>query len=75
MKYDPKPRMESVVVVGKARFTLLSAYIIRMEWGGRNDAATFAFINRYTPTPPHSVFREGNWTVIKTSAITVSGLC
>ena len=69
---DPNPNPKSVVIVGKARFTLLTTHLIRMEWGGTNNNATFAFINRNTPTPPYNITKDGDWTVIQTSAVKVS---
>ena len=71
-QYDPTPNPKSVVEIGKARFTVLTSHLIRMEWGGSNDAATFAFINRNLPTPVFNVTKDGDWTVIQTSAVKVS---
>ena len=70
--YDPSPNPEAVVQVGKARFTVLTEHLVRMEWGGANDAATFAFVNRHLPTPKFTTSKDGNWTVIQTSAVEVS---
>ena len=72
VQYDPSPNPEAVVQVGKARFTVLTEHLIRMEWGGANDAATFAFVNRNLPTPNFTTTKDGNWTVIQTSAVEVS---
>lgn len=69
--YDPSPNPEAVVQVGKARFTVLTDHLVRMEWGGTNDAATLAFINRNLPTPKFTSSKDGNWTIIKTSAVEV----
>ena len=71
LQYDPKPNPGSVVEVGQARFTVLTSNLIRMEWGGTNDAATFAFINRNLPTPQFNTSKDGDWTVIQTTAVTV----
>lgn len=68
---DPKPNPKSVVEVGQARFTVLTSHLIRMEWGGTNDAATFAFINRNLPTPEFNTSKDGDWTVIQTAAVKV----
>ena len=70
-QYDPKPNPDSVVKVGQARFTVLTSHLIRMEWGETNDAATFAFINRNLPAPHFSTSKDGDWTVIQTTAVTV----
>lgn len=71
LPYDPKPNPGSVVEVGQARFTVLTSNLIRMEWGDTNDAATFAFINRNLPTPQFNTSKDGDWTVIQTTAVTV----
>ena len=70
-RHDPGPNPEAVVQVGKARFTVLTEHLVRMEWGGANDAATFAFVNRNLPTPNFTTTKDGNWTVIQTSAVMV----
>ena len=47
---DPK----AVVVVGNARFTVLTPQLIRMEWaadGKFEDHASFVFLNRRLPVP------------------------
>ena len=67
---DPK----AVVVLGHARFTVLTPQLIRMEWaadGKFEDHASFVFLNRRMPVP---VFEEnltaGDKSVsIKTSAL------
>lgn len=69
--YNPKPNPKSVVEVGGARFTMLTERLVRMEWGGTNDAATFAFINRDLLTPNFNVSKDGDYTVIKTPSLQV----
>ena len=69
--YDPSPNPKAVVQVGKARFTVLTDHLVRMEWGGANDAATLAFVNRNLPTPKFTTSKDGNWTIIQTSAVKV----
>ena len=47
---DPK----AVVIVGNARFTVLTPQLIRMEWaadGKFEDHASFVFLNRRLPVP------------------------
>ena len=47
---DPK----AVVVLGNARFTVLTPQLIRMEWaadGKFEDHASFVFLNRHLPVP------------------------
>ena len=72
INYDPSPNPEAVVQVGKARFTVLTDHLVRMEWGGANDAATLAFVNRNLPKPKFTTSKDGNWTIIQTSAVEVS---
>ena len=57
LQYDPSPNPSSVVKAGKARFTVLTDRIVRMEWGAEVDAATFGILNRNLPSPSfqHSV--------------------
>lgn len=69
--YNPKPNGKSVVEVGGARFTVLTERLVRMEWGGTNDNATFAFLNRDLPTPTYNVSKEGDATVIQTPYVKV----
>jgi alpha-glucosidase len=70
---DPK----ALVVVGKARFTILTPEMIRMEWsanGKFEDHASFVFINRRLPVPKFEVNRStsGSAVVIDTGALTLS---
>ena len=72
VEYDPTPNPKSVVEVAmQARFTLLTPRLVRMEWGGNRDVATLAFVHRNLPAPDYNVSTEGQWTVIRTSALTV----
>ncbi len=56
---DPK----AVVTIGKARFTILTPQLIRMEWsadGNFEDHATMVFINRKLPVPRfHQMVEHG----------------
>ncbi len=50
----PSPIPKAVVVVGNARFTVLTPQLIRMEWsadGKFEDHASLVFINRRLPVP------------------------
>ena len=69
--YNPKPNAKSVVEVGGARFTVLTERLVRMEWGGTNDEATFAFLNRDLPTPNYNVSKDGGATLIQTPFLKV----
>jgi alpha-glucosidase (family GH31 glycosyl hydrolase) len=51
-KDDPKAYPDAIYTFGKARFTVLTAEMIRMEWsanGQFNDEASQVFINRKLP--------------------------
>lgn len=69
--YDPKPNPGAVVVAGHARFTVLTSSLIRMEWGGAIDAATFAFVNRNLPLIDFVSSKDDNWLTIQSSKIKV----
>ena len=68
---DPFPNPDSVVRVGRARFTILTSHLIRMEWGNQVDTATFVFVNRNLPKPDFSASTANGWHVIETSAVKV----
>jgi alpha-glucosidase len=68
---DPK----AVVVIGKARFTVLTPEMIRMEWaadGKFEDHASFVFINRRLAVPKFTKEENGQKLTLKTSALTLS---
>jgi alpha-glucosidase (family GH31 glycosyl hydrolase) len=73
---DPR----AVVVVGKARFTVLTPEMIRMEWaadGKFENHASFVFINRHLPVPKFesAVTKSGGPVQqlrLKTSALTLT---
>src|SRR5579862_1228980 len=70
---DPK----AIVILDKARFTVLTPQLIRMEWdadGQFEDHASFVFINRRLPVPPYTktVTDNGTKLTIKTSALTLN---
>ena len=74
--FDPKSNPAAVVQAGKARFTVLTEWLIRMEWGQAVDAATFTFINRNLPAPEYNVTtvpdNGKNWTFISTNSLKVN---
>jgi len=52
--YNPVANPKAVVIVGHARFTVLTPQMIRMEWsadGKFEDHASFVFLNRDMPVP------------------------
>ena len=67
---NPVARPEAQVVVGNARFTVLTDRLVRMEWaenGRFEDHATLAIVNRDLPVPKFSTTRTGEGVRIKTS--------
>jgi len=55
--YNPVADPKAVVIVGNARFTVLTPQLIRMEWaadGKFEDHASLAFLNRRLPVPKFS---------------------
>lgn len=55
--WQPRANPESVVVVGNARFTMLTPRMIRLEYsdtGAFEDRASLAFVNRALPAPEFS---------------------
>ena len=73
---DPVADPRAVVTVGKARFTVLTPELIRMEWaadGKFEDHASFVFLNRRMPVPKFekTISEGGKRLSIKTSALTV----
>jgi alpha-glucosidase len=72
---DPK----AVVTLGKARFTVLTPEMVRMEWapdGKFEDYASFVFINRRLPVPKferkYEELGASQHLTIKTSALTLT---
>ena len=69
---NPVARPEARVVVGNARFTVLTDRLVRMEWsenGAFEDNATLAIVNRDLPVPKFTVTRTGEGVRIKTAAL------
>ena len=74
---DPVADPRAVVVMGKARFTVLTPNLIRLEWaddGQFEDHASLVFINRHLPVPPftHQFSGGGQKLTIKTRALTLT---
>ncbi|MGA2205893.1 MAG: TIM-barrel domain-containing protein [Terracidiphilus sp.] len=74
---DPVADPKAIVIIGNARFTILTPQLIRMEWsadGKFEDHASFVFINRRLPAPKFekSLSTDGRDTLtIKTDALTL----
>jgi len=68
-QYDPIPNPASVVLSGKARFTVLTDHVIRMEYSKDStfiDLASLTFVNRNLSTPPFETSEGSGWLIIKT---------
>ncbi len=62
----------AVVVVGHARFTVLTSQLVRLEWaedGQFEDRPSLVFINRRLPVPTFSTRTEGGGTIIDTGRL------
>ena len=67
---DPK----AIVVLGHARFTVLTPQLIRMEWsatGKFEDHASFVFINRRLPVPKFVHSETGAGSLGSPTALTI----
>ena len=74
---NPVADPRAVVTIGKARFTVLTPELIRMEWaanGKFEDHASFVFLNRRLPAPKFdkSLTSDSQKLTIKTSALTLT---
>ncbi|MCG8406392.1 MAG: glycoside hydrolase family 31 protein [Phycisphaerales bacterium] len=71
---DPKADPKAVVVFDKARFTILTPRLIRVEWspsGQFEDRASHAFVNRRLAVPAYDKSVGENTLMLKTDRITV----
>ncbi|HEU5452636.1 MAG TPA: TIM-barrel domain-containing protein [Terriglobales bacterium] len=69
---NPVADHKAMVVVGNARFTVLTPQLIRMEWaedGKFEDHASMVFINRRLPVPAFTRGEDGGWVTIKTAQL------
>ncbi len=70
---QPQPHPTALIVKDQARFTVLTARLIRLEWaenGRFEDRATFAFPSRYTDTPPaFSTRQDADFFELDTAAL------
>lgn len=70
--YNPVANPAAVVVIGHARFTVLTPQLIRMEWaadGKFENHASFVFLNRRLPVPKFTQKHDGQQLTIDTSAL------
>jgi alpha-glucosidase len=71
---DPVADPRATVVSGRARFTVLTPQLVRMEWsadGAFEDRPSLVFINRRLPVPAYKVSRTGGWLTIDTGPLRV----
>lgn len=76
-RWNPAPDARAIVVspCGKARFTVLTSRLVRMEWsadGTFEDRASQAFVNRRLPVPEFRVERTGKTLRLTTDRLTLS---
>ena len=71
---NPQANGDAVVTSGRARFTVLTPRMIRIQWSTRQnfeDRATFAVINRNLPVPSFTTREEDGYLYIETEALTL----
>jgi len=70
--YDPLAHPSAIVISGKARFTVLTPRVLRMEWtedGIFEDHASLTFINRKLLIPEFEKTENEGWLYIKTEKL------
>ena len=68
-EWEPQADPEAVVVSGRARFTVLTSRMIRIQYSAKQmfeDRATFAVVNRKLPVPSFSTREENGFLYIET---------
>lgn len=73
-EYNPVANEKATVTNGKARFTVLTDGLLRMEYSndsGFCNQASLTFVNRNLPVPQFQVQHENGWLVITTSQLTL----
>ena len=71
---DPVANPDAVVKAGKARFTVLTPEMIRIQYSENEqfeDRATFAVVNRRLPVPQFTKEQKDGWLYIRTQALTL----
>ena len=72
--YNPNANPQAVVREGKARFTVLTPEMIRIQYSEKQlfeDRATFAVVNRNLPVPKFTTEKKDDYLYIKTEALTL----
>ena len=71
---NPMAHPDAIVSAGKARFTVLTPEMIRIQYSDRarfEDRATFAIVNRRLPVPAFTTTEKDGWLTITTDALTL----
>ena len=74
-EFSPQAHQDAQVVFGKARFTVMTPRLIRMEWAEDSqfeDRATLGIVNRDLAVPSFDVKKSRSKVVIKTSDMTLT---
>ncbi|MGD0558449.1 MAG: TIM-barrel domain-containing protein [Streptosporangiaceae bacterium] len=72
---DGKAKQNATVIAGDARFEVLAADVIRLEYapdGKFLNQPTFNVLDRNLPVPRYTVSRTDGWLTIKTSGMVLS---
>ena len=73
-EFHPQASEDAMVIFGKARFTVLTPRLVRMEWAEDSrfeDRATLGMVNRALEVPSFDVKKSKSKMVIKTSEMTL----
>ena len=73
--WEPMADSAAIVTSGKARFTVLTPQLIRIQYSGTSkfeDRATFAVVNRKLPVPRFSQREEDGMLIIETDSLTLT---
>ena len=74
-EFSPKASEDAQVLFGKARFTVLTPRLVRMEWSADSqfeDRATLGIVNRDLEVPSFDIKKSKSQVVIKTSQMTLT---
>lgn len=72
--FDPIANLGSIVLSGKARFTILTDRLIRLELdpeGSFEDRASLTYWVRNLPTPDFEVSSDNGWLLIETQSLKI----
>ena len=73
-EWNPLAQEEAVVTSGRARFTILTPRLIRIQYSNSSlfeDRATFAVVNRHLPVPNFTCQEEDGYLIIRTDSLTL----